>query len=346
MLAYEDLVRHDADPEVRATPDGEAYVLYTSGSTGRPKPVAQVHRNVLHHTRVWTDGLRIGPGDRLTLQSAYSWDSAVQDTFAALLNGAALYPVDLKSLGVGGLLEWMARESLTVYHSTLPVFRALVRAMESRGTALPAMRLLALGGDTLHLSDLDAHRRAFGPHCQVAGAYGSTECSCALLRVEDPGYRPPTGVFPLGLPVVGTTVRLQDAEGGMVEGPARARSSSSAPTWRPGPSPRTCRTAPVTSRGGSPTAPCCSSGGWTSRSRSPASGSRPVRWRARSRGCRRSARPSSCRTPTGSVNASWPPTWWPDPVPGPGPPRCGRRSAASSPTTRYPPPTSCSTSCR
>ncbi|MFJ9055871.1 non-ribosomal peptide synthetase [Streptomyces sp. NPDC102409] len=234
VLAYEDLVRHDADPEVRATPDSEAYVLYTSGSTGRPKPVAQVHRNVLHHTRVWTDGLRIGPGDRLTLQSAYSWDSSVQDTFAALLNGAALYPVDLKSLGVGGLLEWMARESLTVYHSTLPVFRALVRAMESRGTALPAMRLLALGGDTLHLSDLDAHRRAFGPHCQVAGAYGSTECSCALLRVEDPGYRPPTGVFPLGLPVVGTTVRLQDAEGGTVEGPGEGEIVVVSPYLAPG----------------------------------------------------------------------------------------------------------------
>ncbi|MFB8116051.1 non-ribosomal peptide synthetase [Streptomyces sp. NPDC056465] len=235
VLAYEDLVRHDAgDPEVRATPDGEAYVLYTSGSTGRPKPVAQVHRNVLHHTRVWTDGLRIGPGDRLTLQSAYSWDSAVQDTFAALLNGAALYPVDLKSLGVSGLLEWMARERVTVYHSTLPVFRALVRAMESRGTALPAMRLLALGGDTLHLSDLDAHRRSFGPHCRVAGAYGSTECSCALLRVEDPGYRPPTGVFPLGLPVVGTTVLLRDGEGATVEGPGEGEIVVVSPYLAPG----------------------------------------------------------------------------------------------------------------
>ncbi|MFB8024726.1 MULTISPECIES: non-ribosomal peptide synthetase [unclassified Streptomyces] len=235
VLAYEDLVRHDAgDPEVRATPHGEAYVLYTSGSTGRPKPVAQVHRNVLHHTRVWTDGLRIGPGDRLTLQSAYSWDSAVQDTFAALLNGAALYPVDLKSLGVSGLLEWMARERVTVYHSTLPVFRALVRAMESRGTALPAMRLLALGGDTLHLSDLDAHRRSFGPHCRVAGAYGSTECSCALLRVEDPGYRPPTGVFPLGLPVVGTTVLLRDGEGATVEGPGEGEIVVVSPYLAPG----------------------------------------------------------------------------------------------------------------
>ncbi|MGA5702114.1 non-ribosomal peptide synthetase [Peterkaempfera bronchialis] len=219
LLGYEELVRHDAgDPAVRAAPAGEAYVLYTSGSTGRPKPVAQVHRNVLHHTRVWTDGLGIGPRDRLTLQSAYSWDSAVQDTFAALLNGAALYPVDLKALGVSSLLDWMAAEELTVYHSTLPVFRALARAMEARGIRLPAMRMLALGGDTLHLADLDAYRRTFEPHCRVAGAYGSTECSCALLRVAGPDYRPPTGVFPLGGPVAGTTVTLEGPDGRTVDG--------------------------------------------------------------------------------------------------------------------------------
>ncbi|KPI10574.1 Phenylalanine racemase (ATP-hydrolyzing) [Actinobacteria bacterium OK074] len=237
VLAHDELASGTPDAPVatRAVPDGEAYVLYTSGSTGRPKPVAQVHRNVLHHTRAWTDGLGIGPGDRLSLQSAYSWDSAVQDTFSALLTGAALYPVDLKSLGITGLLEWMAEERVTVYHSTLPVFRALVRAMRARGTELPAMRMLALGGDTLHLADLDAYRAAFGPHCQVAGAYGSTECSCALLRVAGRAYRPPTGVFPLGSPVVGTAVRLEDPDDGRtVEGPGEGEIVVDSPYLAPG----------------------------------------------------------------------------------------------------------------
>ncbi|WEB45093.1 non-ribosomal peptide synthetase [Streptomyces yunnanensis] len=247
VLAYEDLVPTEgtdpsgadaADgPDLPAPPvgpDSEAYVLYTSGSTGRPKPVAQIHRNVLHHTRVWTDGLGIGPLDRVTLQSAYSWDSAVQDTFAALLNGAALYPVDLKSLGITGLLEWMAAERVTVYHSTLPVFRALVRAMASRATELPGMRMLALGGDTLHLADLDAARRSFGRHCRVAGAYGSTECSCALLRVADRNYRPPTGVFPLGFAVAETEVRLEDAEGRVVPGPGEGEIVVESPYLAPG----------------------------------------------------------------------------------------------------------------
>ncbi|NUP41719.1 MAG: non-ribosomal peptide synthetase, partial [Streptomyces sp.] len=253
VLPYEDLARHThpRDEAVdRALADSEAYVLYTSGSTGRPKAVSQPHRNVLHHTRAWADGLRIGPGDRLSLQSAYSWDSAVQDTFSALLTGAALYPVDLKALGVTGLLEWMRTERITVYHSTLPVFRALVRAMEGRGTRLPAMRMLALGGDTLHLADLDACRRHFDPACRVAGAYGSTECSCALLRVADLGYRPPTGVFPLGFPVSETEVRLAGADGRAVEGPGEGEIVVVSDYLAPGAAPdgRTYRTGDLARR--------------------------------------------------------------------------------------------------
>ncbi|MEV8016091.1 non-ribosomal peptide synthetase [Streptomyces sp. NPDC086554] len=253
VLSYGDLTRHThpGDEVVdRALPDAEAYVLYTSGSTGRPKAVSQPHRNVLHHTRAWADGLRIGPHDRLSLQSAYSWDSAVQDTFSALLTGAALYPVDLKALGVTGLVEWMHTERITVYHSTLPVFRALVRAMESRGTRLPAMRMLALGGDTLHLADLEACRRCFETSCRVAGAYGSTECSCALLRVADLGYRPPTGVFPLGFPVSETEVRLTDTDGRTVQGPGEGEIVVVSDYLAPGATPeaRTYRTGDLARR--------------------------------------------------------------------------------------------------
>ncbi|WPB94312.1 non-ribosomal peptide synthetase [Streptomyces malaysiensis] len=254
VLSYEDLIRHaqpgDEEDVDRALPDAEAYVLYTSGSTGRPKAVSQPHRNVLHHTRAWVDGLHIGPADRLSLQSAYSWDSAVQDTFSALLTGAALYPVDLTALGVTGLLEWMHTERITVYHSTLPVFRALVRAMESRGTRLPTMRMLALGGDTLHLADLEACRRHFDTPCRVAGAYGSTECSCALLHVADLDYRPPTGVFPLGFPVSGTEVRLTDADGRTVEGPGEGEIVVVSDYLAPGATPdgRTYRTGDLARR--------------------------------------------------------------------------------------------------
>ncbi|MEV4640385.1 non-ribosomal peptide synthetase [Actinoplanes sp. NPDC049548] len=195
-------------PPLRVRPEDPAYVLYTSGSTGRPKPVVQLHRNVVHHADAWIGGLGVTAADRLSLQSAYSWDSAVQDMFAALLSGAALYPVDLKALGVAGLVDWMLTERISVYHSTLPIFRAVCRVLADRDAVMPSVRMLALGGDHIHREDLAAYRRWFADDCRLASAYGSTECSCALLRVVDKAYEPPTGVLPLGAPVPETIVEL------------------------------------------------------------------------------------------------------------------------------------------
>ena len=78
------------------SPDTIAYLLYTSGSTGQPKGVIQNHRNVLHFIRTYTNNLHITADDKLTLLSYYSFDAAIVDILAALLNGATLYPVNLK----------------------------------------------------------------------------------------------------------------------------------------------------------------------------------------------------------------------------------------------------------
>ena len=77
-------------------PDRLAYILYTSGSTGQPKGVMQNHRNVLHYIRVYTNNLHLNADDRLTLLSSYCFDASVMDIYGALLNGATLYPIDIK----------------------------------------------------------------------------------------------------------------------------------------------------------------------------------------------------------------------------------------------------------
>ena len=65
----------------------------------------QNHRNVLHHIRVYTNNLHLNDGDRLTLLSSFCFDASVMDIYGALLNGAALYPVDIKREGVAGLAK-------------------------------------------------------------------------------------------------------------------------------------------------------------------------------------------------------------------------------------------------
>ena len=89
-------------------PDAVAFVFYTSGSTGAPKGVADVHRNLLHNIRRYTNTLRFGPGDRLSLIQNPSFSGTMSSLFGALLNGATIAPCDLEDTGLPGLSDWSA----------------------------------------------------------------------------------------------------------------------------------------------------------------------------------------------------------------------------------------------
>ena len=48
------------------------------------------------------------------------------DMFGALLNGATLYPMDLKEEDPTALLARIVEEKITIYHSTPTVYRYLL----------------------------------------------------------------------------------------------------------------------------------------------------------------------------------------------------------------------------
>ncbi|MBM0240102.1 AMP-binding protein, partial [Micromonospora sp. ATA32] len=129
---------------VPVDPDALAYVLFTSGSTGLPKAVGQTHRNLLHVVDNQIRTLAIGPADRLSLLASFSFDAAIPDLYPALLTGAAVVPVDLRRHGLAYAVEQLARQRVTVYHSTPTVYRFLLdtlgapaRAGVRRGAAGP-----------------------------------------------------------------------------------------------------------------------------------------------------------------------------------------------------------------
>ncbi len=205
-----------AAPAVAA--DAVAYLLYTSGSSGRPKGVMQSHRNVLHHVRTYGERLRLGPADRLTMLSSYSFDAGVMDLFGALLHGAALYPWDVRGDGLAGLAGWMAAGGITVYHSTPTVFRYVVQSLKGRHVA-STVRLCVLGGEEVVQRDLEIFRQAFPPGCVLVNGLGPTESTLALQRFialgetegEAAGIERRT--VPVGWPVEETEVILGNSAG-------------------------------------------------------------------------------------------------------------------------------------
>ena len=212
------------DINLSIAPRDLAYLLYTSGSTGQPKGVMQNHRNVLHYIRAYTNNLHINADDRLTLLSSYCFDAAVMDIYGALLNGATLYPVDLKEEGLAGLSEWLSKEEITIYHSTPTVYRYFIDARERTLPAclarplaeehdFPGLRLVVLGGEEVNRSDVELYRNHFSKNCLLVNGLGPTEATVSLQYFIDKQTNISGQRVPVGYPVEDTEILLLNDAG-------------------------------------------------------------------------------------------------------------------------------------
>ena len=200
------------NPIVPIDPKGLAYILYTSGSTGEPKGVMQTHRNVMHHVGAYTEALHIGKDDRLTSLSTYAFDTGVQDSFGALLNGASIHPLDLRrETRPGETLERICTERMTILHCTPTVYRHLMRFR--RGNGLSCVRAVVLGGEEARAADFDTFKAAFAPGTIFVNGLGLTESTVALHFFANHETRLTGSVLPVGRPVARTDVVLLDQDG-------------------------------------------------------------------------------------------------------------------------------------
>ncbi|UCH97642.1 MAG: amino acid adenylation domain-containing protein, partial [Candidatus Aminicenantes bacterium] len=173
----------------------DAYILYTSGSTGFPKGVRQTRGNILYFVEQYTENLGLTSEDHLTLFSSFSHDAAVMDIYSALLNGATLFPLNLKEQNVfAGLTQWLKAERITVWHSVPTVFRYFTANLTGK-VDLPALRYVILGGEAVLRSDIEKFCTHFPCRCQLYNLYGQTESTYNSGQF-----------FPSHLPVEGITL--------------------------------------------------------------------------------------------------------------------------------------------
>jgi amino acid adenylation domain-containing protein len=199
----------DANPGLVLAPDRLAYLYYTSGSTGRPKGVADNHRNVLHNVMRYTNGLLIGPDDRLTLLQSPSFSGAVSSLFSALLNGAAIHPISPGRESPQTLADWVRQHSLTMWHSVPSLFRHLCSA----GGRFPSIRVVRLEGDQALPLDVESYRAHFADDCVLVNGLGATETGLTRRFVVDKHTPITSDVLPVGFSVEGMEATLLDDEG-------------------------------------------------------------------------------------------------------------------------------------
>jgi amino acid adenylation domain-containing protein len=164
----------DKNPHNPVGPDSYAYILYTSGSTGQPKGVIHTHRNLLHQIYSYTNKVGITASDRLSLIPSYSVGAAHVDIYAALLNGAALYPFSVKEEGLRELIGLLMSEQITVYHSVPTLFRHITDYLTQK-TSFPKLRVINLGGESVNIKDIELFKTYFGRNTIFVNSLACTE---------------------------------------------------------------------------------------------------------------------------------------------------------------------------
>ena len=218
-VAAADLVVLDVDalptgpsgeaPDVEIDAAAPAYIYYTTGSTGEPKGVVDSHRNVLHNVMRYTNGLGIGPNDRLTLLQLPSFSGAVSSMFCALLNGATSLPFDVRAASGGALADYVDHEGVTIYHSVPTIFRSFLRGDRT----FPRVRVVRLEGDRSARLDVELFRRHFAPGCVLANGLGATETGLVCRFLLDRETRLDGEIVPIGHPVEDMEIAVVDDDG-------------------------------------------------------------------------------------------------------------------------------------
>ena len=162
-------------------PNALAYVIHTSGSTGTPKGVLVEHHSVVRMVEGARFALDYTPGSISTLAASTNFDASVLDIFLALLHGGTLVVLPDEVRRDSVKLHRLLKDARVTHASLAPV---VVQSLPRE--ALPDLRLLGFGGDTID----EPTARWWASHTRLFSLYGPTEitvmASCGQVMPDGP----------------------------------------------------------------------------------------------------------------------------------------------------------------
>lgn len=204
------------NPGVPILPDALTWILYTSGSTGQPKGVVQNHRNVLHFVMNYTNGLHICADDRSVLLYSFSVNAAAHEIFSALLNGASLYPLNVREKSLDRLADWLIQNEITIYSSVPTLFVHFADTLTGE-EKFPKLRLIKMVGEPVYKRHVDLYKKHFSKDCIFVNRLGSTETGSIRWYFIDNETQIAENNVPVGYPVQDNEILLMDDDGREVD---------------------------------------------------------------------------------------------------------------------------------
>ncbi len=198
--------------DIPVSPNNLVSIRYTSGSTGTPKGVIERHRNALNSVRETTQAVNLAIHDRLTLLQSLGFAAGHNQLRLSLLNGASLFPFDVKSMGLQNLVKWLIEEQITMCRLPIALFRQFGESL-SEANQFEHLRLICLSGAPITRVDFEIYQKHFGFGTQLRIAMGSSETRGICSAILDGKFSFPNEGTPLGYPKPGIRIALIDDNG-------------------------------------------------------------------------------------------------------------------------------------
>lgn len=197
-----------------ANVDYPAFLFFTSGSTGRAQGVMMGHSFIVLDVVRQINDLGVCPEDRLDLLFSPSFSAFLAPTFVALCSGASCWIRDLSAGVPEDLSQWLVRSGITISTMSTSLMRGVMQKFPI-GKNWPTLRVLSVGGEALHVSDVTLFRERTFPGAMLQNAMASTETrTYAQYFIGHEGEV--VSPLPIGYPVLGRNVELIDENGRLV----------------------------------------------------------------------------------------------------------------------------------
>ncbi|ESA32706.1 amino acid adenylation enzyme thioester reductase family protein [Leptolyngbya sp. Heron Island J] len=192
-----------------------AYVIYTSGSTGKPKGVMVEHGALSNFVQGANRDCGIKRADRVLQFASISFDTAVEEIFLTLTQGATLILRTSDMLqSVSGFLKTCEELKITVIDLPTAFWHQICAELTT--TTIPnLLRLVIIGGERVLLNWLEVWKEHVKPEVRLVNGYGPTESTvvttyCELIGPQATSIHNDT--VPIGKPLPNVQTYILDNE--------------------------------------------------------------------------------------------------------------------------------------
>ena len=133
-------------------------------------------------------------------------------SFAALLNGATLCPLDIRKRGVTQISDWLIRQEVTILFSVPILFRQFAGTLTGQ-EFFPHLRIIQLGSDLVTPRELKEYQRHFSARTILVVRFGTTETGTVRRMYFDSTSSLEEAQNAVGYAVEGAEVCLTDDTG-------------------------------------------------------------------------------------------------------------------------------------